>query len=790
MGSCVKSIWVGVLILTIYSYYFLLLNYINYYSLYLYIIYTLNIFVHFIRMKSKLIQIVFLGLVLLLQMQSMAQSSSFSTYMNPVIPGAHADCTLTRIGKDFYTTGSSFSPTPKIYHSTDLVHWEVIAQPVSAAWSLYGGCWGGHMVYYNNKYWDFFGNGGSMYFTTATQPEGPWSTPVNVKCPASVPGLGQDNSIFIDDDGLWYLLVKNGQESNWILQLGTDGQPQGKILDLRWINPAPTYPFVWAEGPTMWKYKGYYFYTFALSAGGGQKVFRSKQLVADKVAWKNLGDFFNEADPKKSEALFTAPNHCSPVVMLDDSTSWVISHSYMYANGGEWQGIGRQGLLSRVRYNSDEKPVADYPINEPLTAPVLPSGGIPWMVPHADFFNTTQLNPEWSVLGHAAQLPWSLSARPGWLRLSPKNQNNTIIKNDAEHNYALITRLDFAPKASTHEAGIRIMTGLQTLSACLFSTANAAGDPTVKFTFNTTSYEVPNTSGNIVWLKLSRYNHVLSGYYSANGFDWVQVGKSIDVKSMDVEQADANAWTGNYQGLYVKGLAADFDLYVYRDAYPPIMAECPANQWGTTRSVPVSGVSVLDQIHTNDWALYAGVEFGDADYPVKAVSFEANASSVASTGVIEVWLDSLQTGRKIAECPITTTGSLSTYKLFSIDIPEVTGNHDVYLKFRGEGNGKLFQLNSFRFLGKLKQPTAIQSILTEMGQFTVFPNPAGQQFTVRSREPFSRVRILYLNGKVAGQFKYPQPVLTSTHTFHPAPGTYLLEITTNKGTRCTKLVVL
>jgi xylan 1,4-beta-xylosidase len=48
------------------------------------------------------------------------QSPSFKTYMNPVIPGDHPDPTLTRIGNDFYTTGSSFNPTPIIYHSTDL----------------------------------------------------------------------------------------------------------------------------------------------------------------------------------------------------------------------------------------------------------------------------------------------------------------------------------------------------------------------------------------------------------------------------------------------------------------------------------------------------------------------------------------------------------------------------------------------------------------------------------------------------------------------------------------------
>src|SRR3972149_2574999 len=86
------------------------------------------------------------------------QSVSFETYLNPVIPGDHPDPTLTRIGNDFYTSGSSFNPTPNIYRSTDLVHWQVIAQPVSASWSQYGdnpggGIWGGHTVLYHDIYY-------------------------------------------------------------------------------------------------------------------------------------------------------------------------------------------------------------------------------------------------------------------------------------------------------------------------------------------------------------------------------------------------------------------------------------------------------------------------------------------------------------------------------------------------------------------------------------------------------------------------------------------------------------
>ena len=723
-----------------------------------------------------------------------AQNPSFTTYMNPVIPGDHPDPTLTRIGKDFYTTGSSFSPTPVIYHSTDLVHWEAIAQPVSATWSMYGtnpgqGCWGGHLVYYGNKYWDFFGHPATMYFVTADKPEGLWSAPKAVNCPANVPGLGMDNSIFIDDDGSWYLLVKNGQENNWILQLGPDGQPKGKILDLRWINPAPAYPFGWAEGPVMWKYKGYYYYSFAINAGGGQKVFRSKVLTADQASWENLGDLFNEADPKKTSALFRGSNHCSPVIMLDDSTSWVVYHSYLTANSGEWGGIGRQGLMTRVRYDSAGKPVANYPINEPWPAPKLPSGKIPWMVPHSDFFDSGKLNPEWSLLGYSPIIPYSLTARPGWLRLSPKNQQNTLIKTDAEHNYSLTTKLEFNPKATTDEAGIRILTGLQTLSANLYSSANLAGEKVIRFTFGTTIYEVPNTSGTVVWLKLVRVNHILTAFFSADGFEWSAVGQPIDVKSMDKQQSDYNAWTGNRQGLYVKGNPADFDLYIYRDAFTPIQAECPANQYGTTPSTPASGVSVLDQIHSGDWALFAGTEFGDLNYPVHLASFEATASSVSNSATIEVWLDSLQTGWKIAECPITSTGSINIYKTFQVDVPEVKGTHDVYLKFTGSGTGKLLLLKSFRFIGGLKQTTGISDGLSTPDQLKIFPNPAKNSLTIDSKEPFTQLRILNLSGQVETERKFGSAVKTVSYPIHLTSGNYVLEISAKSGLLHSKLTI-
>jgi xylan 1,4-beta-xylosidase len=657
--------------------------------------------------------------------------------MNPVIPGDHPDCTLTKVGNDFYTTGSSFNVTPVIFHSTDLVHWEAIAQPVKASWLNYGdspggGCWGGHMVYYNNQYWHFFSHGGSMRFVTADDPSGPWSDPVTVKNPPELPyTLGYDNSIFIDDSGKWYLVVKNGQPNNGIVELGEDGQPTGVVYNLEWLNPRP-YPYSFAEGPVMWKYKGYYYYSFARNLGGGQMVMRSETLTDSEEAWEMLGDFFNENDPEKPGALFTNPNHASPVVMLDDSTHWIVHP--LYAKG-EWKGQGRQGLLNQVRYDSTLRPVADYPINAPFTVPELPSSGIPWMAPKSDFFDSENLDPEWSFLGYTADTTHSLTDRPGWLRLSPKSSTkaNTIIKNDGEHNYSLITRLEFDPQSTKDEAGLRIMRGDETMFVKLYSSVSWGGLRIIVFSFDDKKYQIDNTAGDTLWLKIIRINHSVSGYFSGDGINWVQVGQNFDISEID-SYSDLSSFIGTRQGLYIEGESnAFFDFYIYRDAYTLIMAACPANQFGTWRTP-----SLLDSIHNNDWALYAGVEFGgNDDYPKSPVSFGVVASSATSGGVVEVWLDSIDTGNKIAECNIDNTGDWENFEVFTSDMDSVSGRHDVYLKFTGEGTDELFQLKWLKFLTEGDSLSSVE----EPTSFRISKNYTLEQ---NSPNPFNQSTIIKL----------------------------------------------
>jgi hypothetical protein len=284
-----------------------------------------------------------------------------------------------------------------------------------------------------------------------------------------------------------------------------------------------------------------------------------------------------------------------------------------------------------------------------------------------------------------------------------------------------------------------------------------------------------------------RVNHGISGYFSVNGIHWTQVGQAFDVSVID-SYSDFTSFTGTLQGLYVQGAtSAYFDLYIYRDAYTPILAECPANQFGTTKGSVISGISVLDNIHHNDWALYAGVEFGNSDYKAEPDSVEFTASSIASGGMIQVWLDSIDTGTKVAECTIGNTGSFSTYKKYKVPIPTISGSHDVYLKFVGAGTGKLFQLKWISF-SKKSGPVTSSLQLEKSGKLSIYPNPAKNRLSIFSGFLFNTVEIFSLNGKKVFQDKN-EATQSSELKFNLDSGMYVLRISSEKNFEASKLLV-
>jgi hypothetical protein len=83
-----------------------------------------------------------------------------NTYVNPVLPGDHPAPTMLKVGNDFYHCGSSYHFTPymPVYHSKDLVLWEVISRvlpPPKAGWvpdRPLGGTLQGAITYFHGSY--------------------------------------------------------------------------------------------------------------------------------------------------------------------------------------------------------------------------------------------------------------------------------------------------------------------------------------------------------------------------------------------------------------------------------------------------------------------------------------------------------------------------------------------------------------------------------------------------------------------------------------------------------------
>jgi len=99
----------------------------------------------------------------------------------------------------------------------------------------------------------------------------------------------------------------------------------------------------------------------------------------------------------------------------------------------------------------------------------------------------------------------------------------------------------------------------------------------------------------------------------------------------------------------------------------------------------------VTNIHNGDWIAVSNVDFGDG-----ASTFAANiASSVG--GRIVLRIDSSK-GQIIGALDLGSTGSENTWKLLSCNISKVTGVHNLYMIFEGNGGANLFNMDYWKFV--------------------------------------------------------------------------------------------
>lgn len=213
------------------------------------------------------------------------------TYTNPILYCDYSDPDVVRVGNDYYMVASSFTNAPglPLLHSYDLVNWELINYCIkNVPDSSYDctvrhgdGVWAPSIRYHAGKFYVCFPMPDEgIFMTTATDPYGEWSEPVNIR-----PGAGWiDPCPFWDEDGSAYLVsgvAKSRIGYNSVLNV-TPMAPDGmslvgetvRVFDGNELGHRTT------EGPKLYKRNGYY-YIFAPAGGvkgGYQLVLRSKSV--------------------------------------------------------------------------------------------------------------------------------------------------------------------------------------------------------------------------------------------------------------------------------------------------------------------------------------------------------------------------------------------------------------------------------------------------------------------------------------------------------------------------------
>ncbi len=359
----------------------------------------------------------FLPIASFAQEQSSADSPPWGdqgdgTFKNPVLLADYNNPDVIRVGDDFYMVAAShhFMGNP-VLHSKDMVNWEIIARlwrslDIDPRYNQPGqayqqGSWAPALVYHDKKFWVYFCTPTEgLYLTTAENPAGPWSPLTEVERVVR----WEDPYPFWDDDGQAYLLRSEQGAGPVILhtmsQDGTEILDGGKVIA---YGPV-------LEGPKMLKRNGYY-YIFAPEGGiehGYQVVMRSKDIY---------GPYEKRVVLEQGSTDVNGP-HQGSWVELENGEAWF--YHFQQING-----YGRVLWLEPAAWGDDGWPVMgqDYDgngIGEPVRVVPKPTiaGNHPITVPaSSDEFNDTTLGLQWLWNHNPDNTYWSLTERPGFLRL-------------------------------------------------------------------------------------------------------------------------------------------------------------------------------------------------------------------------------------------------------------------------------------------------------------------------------------------------------------------------------------
>lgn len=473
-------------------------------------------------------------------------------YRNPILPADYSDPDVIRVGDTYYLVASSFhfSPGVPILASKDLVHWTIVGHvlpklPFAPEYDLpgpvptddagarmpremrtsgqryAGGVWAPSIRHHDGQFYVYFATPyEGIFMSTAARAEGPWSPPVAV-----VPGPGlEDPCPFWDDDGKAYLVHgKVGAGPLVVHRMAPDGR---SVLDAGTVivEDAKALPIL--EGPKLYKRGGYY-YIFAPIGGvetGPQVALRAKSI------W---GPYEHREVLVPGGSALNGP-HQGGWVETPSGQGWFIH----FNSAGAY---GRIVHLQPVVWKDDwpfiGEPIADAgddaTAGQPVTQYAMPDVGrrFPPVAPQtSDTFSEPRLGPQWEWNHNPDDHRWSLSQRPGYLRLTGGaasnlvSARNTLTQSMQSLDPVITTRLDVGGLVAGQRAGLAMFgAGVGAIGVIKIDTAT-------RIVFSSLGRDTlgPALPANSVELRVSVADQVARYSYSLDGGrTFVEAGQAV-----------------------------------------------------------------------------------------------------------------------------------------------------------------------------------------------------------------------------------------------------------------------
>lgn len=387
---------------------------------------------------------------------------------NPILPGFYPDPSICRVGVDYYLVTSSFEyfPGVPVFHSTDLINWRQIGHaltresqlPLANAKSSQG-IFAPSIRYHDGTFYLVTTNvsDGRSFYVTTRDPAGEWSEPHWLRDAT----FTMDPSLLFDDDGRVYYTRHGGRERGGAYQAELDlqtGQLVGEPREI-WAGTGG----IWPEGPHLYKIEGRYY--LLLSEGGTS--FGHMLTIARSVS--PFGPFEAYAQNPilthrhRPDEPIQATGH-GDLVQAPDGRWWIV-----FLGIRPWDGkhhhLGRETFLAPVTWNAEGWPVinGNAPIRLEMSAEGLPAPRAWARVEPRDDFAGARLGLAWNFLRNVPAERWSLSERPGFLRLHGSTASLDEVSAPAfvgqrqrHHRSRTSARLEFSPQAEGQRAGLTV----------------------------------------------------------------------------------------------------------------------------------------------------------------------------------------------------------------------------------------------------------------------------------------------------------------------------------------------